>query len=126
MVYLPIKPKTRMLFYNGLKTVFDSQLYWYLAGAGDNPQELWPLVSPYQHWPIQSDSLTLNWANDVQYWGLQTGYNTQGVTLYDNYWSRYIESLYNKYSRRVTANFILNNIDLNSFSFDDKYVDLMK
>jgi hypothetical protein len=46
-------------------------------------------------------------------------YQQDGTTLYDNYWSRYIQSLYGKYSRRVNATFILNNIDLNEFSFDD-------
>ena len=117
--HLPIKPKTRMLFYNGLQTLDNNANFWFLSGAGDNPQEVWALVSPYQHWPIQQNSLTLNWANDVQYWGIQAGYNNRGVTLYDNYWSRYIESLYNKFSRRITASFVLNNIDLNEFSFDD-------
>ncbi len=117
--HLPIKPKTRMLFYNGLIDITNSQNYWYLQGAGTNPKTTWPLVSPYQHWPIQTDSLTLNWANDVQYWGTIPGYNNKGVTLYQNYWSRYIESLYNKFSRRVTAYFVLNNVDLNYFSFDD-------
>ena len=117
--HLPIKPKTRMLFYNGKQTINRQNDKWYLLGASNNPQAVWPLVSPYQDWPIQADSLTLNWANDVQYWGTVAGYNTRGVTLYDNYWSRYIESLYNKYARRVTAYFVLNNVDLNFFSFDD-------
>ena len=114
----PIKVKTRMLFYNGIQPfTHPSQNRWYLTG--DGAQTTYPLVSPYQEWPIQPQTLNLNWFNDVQYWGTITGYNNNGSTLYSDYWSRYISSLYNKYSRRVTAYFVLNNIDLNAFSFDD-------
>jgi hypothetical protein len=115
--HLPIKPKTRFMFYNGLQPV--NVHVWYLQGASPAGQNVYPLVSSYQSWPIQPGTLNLNWANDVQYWGTVAGYNANGSTLYNDYWSRYISFLYGKYSRRVTANFVLNNIDLNTFSFDD-------
>ena len=114
--HLPIKPKTRLLFYNGLQPASSN---WYLDGASPEQQTEYPLVSPYQEWPIQPQTLNLNWANDVQYWGTATGLNQNGSTLFSNYWSRYISFLYGKFSRRVTAYFVLNNIDLNTFSFDD-------
>lgn len=119
--HLPIKAKTRMLFYNGLKPFNDNpQDRWFLeTTTGSIELNEYPLVSPYQTWPIQQQTLNLNWANDVQYWGQLAGYNANGTTLYSEYWSRYISSLYNKYSRRVTAYFVLNNVDLNYFSFDD-------
>jgi len=119
--HLPIKPKTRMLFYNGLQPFTvpgNPHDGWYIQND-PTKRTVYPLVSPYEDWPITTTSLNLNFANDIQYWGTRIGYNDIGVTLYENYWSRYIASLYNKYSRRVTANFILNNIDLNTFSFDD-------
>ena len=120
----PIKTKTRLVFYNGLQPVGGpSSHYWNLndsvGNEGNDKWSYYPLVSPYQSWPITSDTLNLNWSNDIQYWGTLPGYNLNGSTLYDNYWSRYISSLYNKYARRVTAKFVLNNIDLNKFSFDD-------
>ena len=122
--HLPLKTKTRMLFYNGLQPFTHpinpgagDNNTWYLTG--DGAQTTYPLVTPYQEWPIQPQTLNLNWANDVQYWQQIAGYNDNGSTLYSDYWSRYISSLYNKYSRRVTAYFVLNNIDLNAFSFDD-------
>jgi hypothetical protein len=114
---LPIKPKTRFLFYNGLQPV--NVHVWYLEGATPAARDTYPLVSPYQEWPIQPQTLNLNWANDVQYWGQAPGLNGVGSTLYSDYWSRYLSFLYGKFSRRVTAYFILNNIDLNTFSFDD-------
>jgi len=115
--HLPIKPKTRLLFYNGLKTV---PQHWHLVNTDAITN--YPLVSQYEAWPITPASLNLGFSNDIQYWGddiVSANYNLNGTTLYDSYWSRYINSLYNKYSRRVTAYFVLNNIDLNTFSFDD-------
>ena len=120
--HLAIKARTRMLFYNGLQYINTIAHRWYLDGwtmSATDHFHYYPLVSPYQEWPITPTSLNLNFANDIQYWGAVPGYNDNGYTLYTEYWSRYIESLYNKYSRRVTANFVLNNIDLNNFSFDD-------
>ncbi len=120
--HLPLKVKTRMLFYNGKKDFVHPNNSggpadtWYIDNVSF---DIYPQVSPYQEWPIQPQTLNLNWANDIQYWGQIPGYNGNGSTLYSDYWSRYISSLYNKYSRRVTAYFVLNNIDLNAFSFDD-------
>ena len=116
--HLPIKTKTRLLFYNGLKSVTTHA--WRFQGAPGSPFNVYPQVSPYEVFPIQNQTLNLNWANDVKYWtNTPSVISTNGVTLYDNYWSRYINALYGKYSRRVTAYFVLNNIDLNEFSFDD-------
>ena len=121
----PIKTKTRLLFYNGKQTGYpDTALptadRWYLND--NNPISFWPLVSPYENWPVEQTSLNLNFSNDTRYYidpSPGTGYFTQGSTLFDEYWSRYISSLYNKYSRRLTAKFILNNVDLQDLTFDD-------
>ena len=116
-----IKTNSRFLFYNGLIDINDANAYWNIIGAQSALQN-YPLVSPYEHWPITADSLNLNWYNDTKYYlfpnpGAQ--YFDQGPTLFDEYWSRYINSLYNKFSRRVTAYFTLNNVDLQDLTFDD-------
>ena len=120
---LPIKPNTRFLFYNGLQDVEVTQDNWYLtAGASANAQNKWPLVSSYENWPVQQTSLNLNFSNDTRYYidpDPGTGYFDQGQTLFDSFWARYIDTLYNKFSRRVTANFILDSTDLQNLSFDD-------
>jgi len=121
---LSIKPKTRFLFYNGEKNITISQHQWYLNNDTGNSvlQTTWPLVSPYENWPIQPSSLNLNFSNDTRYYiqpSPGAGYFDQGSTLFDEYWSRYIASLYNKFSRRLTAKFILNNVDLQYLTFDD-------
>ena len=120
--YVPIKPKTRILFYNGKQTVTNAT--WYLNNDSGTSifQTNWPLVSPYENWPVQQTSLNLNFSNDTRYYispSPGTGYFDQGSTLFDAYWSRYISSLYNKFSRRLTAKFILNNVDLQDLTFDD-------
>ena len=122
--HLPIKSKTRLLFYNGLQDIEVSQDNWYLNGDDGSAtlQDQWPLVSSYENWPVQQASLNINFSNDTRYYldpSPGAGYFNQGSTLYNEYWSRYINSLYNKFSRRLTAYFTLNNVDLQYFSFDD-------
>ena len=121
---LAIKPKTRFLFYNGEQNITVNQHRWYLNNDTGNSvlQTTWPLVSPYENWPIQPGSLNLNFSNDTRYYiqpSPGAGYFDQGSTLFDEYWSRYIASLYNKFSRRLSAKFILNNVDLQYLTFDD-------
>ena len=121
---LPIKPKTRFLFYNGKIPITVSQHEWYLNNDSGTAvlQTNYPLVSSYENWPVQQTSLNLNFSNDTRYYinpNPGTGYFDQGSTLFDEYWSRYISSLYNKFSRRLTAKFILNNVDLQDLTFDD-------
>ncbi len=128
---LPIKPKSRFLFYNGLATINNSHSYWYMAGSngnqGNGSWSAYPLVSPYEFWPIQNSAtqstLNLNFANDTRYFmDPDPGASTYGLipnTLFDGFWARYVSSLYNKFSRRVTAYFTLNNVDLQTLTFDD-------
>ena len=129
-----IKAKTRLLFYNGKKTVPTSQAPWHMVdqlstdpNPGGTPPEYteWPLVTQYEHFPPLLNDLILTFNRDTAYWydGTTGGYNNveylNGVTLYTAYWQNYIEALYNKYSRRVTGTFVLNYDDLKDFTFDD-------
>ena len=133
---LPIKTKTRFLFYNGLIAINNSQSYWYLNSPGGvTQQQTYPLVSPYEYWPVVNvafdpgppivdavNTLNLNFANDTRYFMDPvpgTGYGETPNTLFEIFWARYISSLYNKFSRRITAYFTLNNVDLQTMSFDD-------
>ena len=115
---VPIKPKTRFLFYNGLQAVTGNNERWELGTS--TKLDTYPLVSYSSEWPMTSTGQILNWNLDVNYWGdTVTGYPNEGQSLYQVYWSAYINSLYGRFARRVTAYFILNNTDLQKFSFDD-------
>jgi len=114
---LPIKAKTRLLYYNGLQTASRD---WRLEGSTSSIG-LYPLVSNSSVWPMSNSGKVLNWFNDVGYWGGSvTGFpRNLGASMYNEYWNSYITSLYNKDARRVTATFILDDQDLRNFSFDD-------
>ena len=126
---LPIKPKTRFLFYNGMVTTSGTTWYFKTSGTTQIAMVTYPLVSPYEYWPIQNvvgpppvNTLNLNFANDTRYYMDPTpdqAYSQIPNTLFDIFWGRYIESLYNKFNRRITAYFTLNNVDLQEFTFDD-------
>ena len=120
-LHLPIKPKTRFLFYNGTQLVETNSSRWYLEGASPERQERFPLVSYSSEWPMTQTGTVLNWNVDIGYWGnVVSGFPSRlGQSMYDLYWSGYINSLYNKNARRVTGTFILNSVDLQDFSFDD-------
>lgn len=124
--HLPIKCKSRFLFYNGMQSVGTTSYHWHLEGVTGH-FTTYPLVSYSSVWPLSSSGTILNWRNDVGYWG-NVDTNGDGVidypaqggsSLYDRYWGGYINSLYSSFARRLTANFVLNNIDLQNFSFDD-------
>jgi hypothetical protein len=120
--HLPIKPKTRFLFYNGLEEILTNSSHWHMEGAEPTALDYYPLASYYNEWPMTVDSQVLNWNVDVPYWGTNVGGYNGLITqrdLYNTYWSGYINSLYDKNARRVTAYFTLNNVDLQTFSFDD-------
>ena len=126
---LPIKPKTRFLFYNGMVTTSGTTWYFKTSGTSQLAMVTYPLVSPYEYWPIQNvvgpppiNTLNLNFANDTRYYMDPTpdaAYTETPNTLFEIFWGRYIESLYNKFNRRITAYFTLNNVDLQEFTFDD-------
>ena len=126
---LPIKPKTRFLFYNGMVTTGGTTWYFKTTGTTQIAMVTYPLVSPYEYWPIQNvvgpppvNTLNLNFANDTRYYmdpAPSATYNEIPNTLFEIFWARYISSLYNKFSKRITAYFTLNNVDLQTFTFDD-------
>ena len=118
--HLPIKPKTRLVYYNGLQDIPNNQS-WRLQGGVNSPYDVYPLISYSNVWPLANNGQILNWFNDIGYWGdTVTGYPPQaGSSLYNTYWAGYISSLYDKDARRLTATFILNNEDLQDFTFDD-------
>ena len=116
----PIKPVTRILFYNGLQPT--SATWYFTDGTTVHSYTQYPAVN-YQegHPPLLLTGLNLNWQKWFAYYGgTVPGWDEYaGSSLFERYWSTYIESLYNKFARRVTCNVILNSVDLQDFSFDD-------
>ena len=114
----PINPITRLLFYNGLQPT--DNITWYTTDGVTGTSHLdYPMVSFYQVFPNTTNSLNLNWQ-------AETGYIEHGAhqplispSVYEVYWSQYIDSLYSKWGRRVTLYIEMSSEDLREFSFDD-------
>ena len=120
----PIVTGPRLAFYDGIKTTGSVGAYndtWYVEadGGGTTGFTSFPMISPYNAFPVVADTLDFNWQREEGY--IQFGLHDAnvGASIYDTYWSNYIESLYDKWARRVTAYFVLNSQDLQDFSYDD-------
>ena len=119
--FLPIKAKTRWLFYNGLQQL-PANTQWYFDGQSQGAgEDYWPLVSNSSVWPMTANGTVLNWFNDIGYWGTDVpSYPTQlGQTIYETYWRNNIINTYDKYARRLTATFVLDSTDLIDLQFSD-------
>lgn len=120
--FLPIKAKTRFLFYNGTKvtTVPGTPKEWYFKDD-NNGIPYYPVVSPISGQaigvPNPADTI-LQWFKDVTYYTPTTTTQWEGQSMYDIYWSEYIQYLYASFARKVTAYFKLNYLDINRFTFD--------
>jgi hypothetical protein len=127
-----IKAVTRLLFYNGLITQTkqtawpsNNQEWWMLDDAANpQPQTQYPRVTM---WSVfegpaapPANALNLSWQIERGYANPYPNYNfLAGNSVYTIYWDAYISSIYNKYARKVTLYVILDNVDLNNFTFDD-------
>lgn len=130
VLYKPVVPNTRLLFYNGLvdpgNISGDVTPSWYMIDEGGTAKEIinqYPKVSPYSTDEIGLGTIDLNWQRESGYFYDDANYpddtTTYGKTVYDLYWSDYITSIYSKWGRKITAYFILDSTDLVEFSFDD-------
>ena len=122
--HLPLKANTRILFYNGIQS-FNGNVsfnHWHFTdGVIVHQYDTWPLVTPYEDWPLTENSLHLNFNKDVAYFGTNVpGIDgSLGISLFDEYWAPYISELYNRFGRKLTAHFILDNYDLQNLTFND-------
>ena len=116
--HLPIRQNRHFLFYNGLKDT--DSVNWYIQGDTlGNPHTDYPMVSFYEDFPNSSTSLNLNWQKETGYIDHNINDGLLGQSVYDEYWNDYINSLYDGFARKVTAYFILDDIDLLDFTFND-------
>jgi hypothetical protein len=126
----PIKPVTRLLFYNGLITQSGTDDFgvtmgdWYLESGSPQAQDQFPMISYWQYFdPITGPSentLNLNWQIERGYANDFASVNfTAGIGMFDQFWAQYISDIYNKFARKVTCHVVLEPVDILTFSFDD-------
>lgn len=124
--HVPIAPQTRLLFYNGILPTGDSpnqgDRRWFFyddVAASAIQYEDYPMVSYFEAFPPQAGGLNLNWQVETGYLKFGIFNGLIGTSVYDRYWAQYIDSLYDRFARRVTVYVKLSSIDLQDFSFDD-------
>ena len=115
--HLPLRSNNRLLFYNGVKDT--DGIDWYIEFDTNSPYNFYPMVSFYEEFPNNSNTLNLNWQKENGYIDSNINDGLLGVDVYTKYWSSYINSIYNGFARKFTAHFVLDSTDLNDFSFDD-------
>lgn len=120
----PVVSQDRLSFYNGIKNTVTPPFTtdnWFIEADGGSTTGFttYPMVSSYSDFPVVSGTLDLNWQREVGFIKFDKHDVNVGSSVYDLYWSQYIQSLYDKWARRVTAYFVLNSQDLVDFSFDD-------
>ena len=119
----PIQPKPRIFFYNGLQ---DNPINWYLntslsPGATGQAQSKYPLVSNYQSFPPDTFTLDLTFESKRPLWSPASTYTGQtGVNLYTNYWSDYIDWIYDPYNRIKTVMMRLDSYQIETIRFNDR------
>lgn len=118
----PIKPKPRILYYNGLKNINASR--WYLEDINLNPPEAKsnvPVVSFSNQMPQGGpNNRNLLFERETNWAGAPSPYHPiTGQDLYGLYWSKYYSLIYGKDTRRVTAYFVLDTTDILNFKYND-------
>lgn len=122
--FLPIDSKFRFGFYNGIKstgTVAAREDTWYIEDDFGSTTGFtdYPMISPYNEFPLSASTIDFNWQREPGFIQFDLHDENIGSSMYDVYWSSYINSLYDRWARRVTGYFVLNAEDLINFSFDD-------
>ena len=113
---LPMKIKPRLLFWNGLAAQGANEDWYYTDGTTVvHNTTNYPRFTPYSVFPTTSATINLNWFRETPYF---VGPN-DGKSVYEEYWNLYIQELYSKDARVMTAYFNLDSQDMRILSFDD-------
>ena len=122
----PIQVKPRLCFYNS-DSLIEAPETWYMmdgvgSGATGQPQTTYPITSSFDRFPFTSTAFDLSWTNVRQFWveNTTTGAGRTNITAYNSYWGTWFDSIFNPYSRILTATFALDSNDFRNLRFNDK------
>jgi hypothetical protein len=120
----PIVPIPRCVHYNGLQS---NPIPWYLnngvsGGGTGQTQNTYPLVSNYSSWPPdQFETVNLNFLSKQALWSSASTYIGQtSRDLYTDYWSEYVDWIYDPFNRKVKLTLRIDPADVLGFSFNDR------
>lgn len=119
----PIQPKLRLVYYNGPQNVPNLNQWWLQADFGTpNAQTVFPLMSEYSTWPVNSSTFDLAWENEPPLYDTETSGLSKARTTFDQfnvYWKTWYDVSFDPYSRIVEANFVLDWSDIINLKFND-------
>jgi hypothetical protein len=121
--HIPMRPKLRLLFWNGIATIPVSSRWYYTDGTTTfNSSQAplnngYPRMTPYSEFPTTANTLNLNWFREIPLF--PNGEALLGESVYERYWNQYVQELYSPLARVFTGYFNLDSNDLRTISFDD-------
>lgn len=119
----PIQPKLRLVYYNGVQIVPGGNQWWLQADfGGPNAQTVFPLMSQYSTWPVNSSTFDLSWENEAPLYNTEISGLPTGRTTFDQfnvYWKTWYDVSFDPYSRIVEANFVLDWSDVINIKFNN-------
>lgn len=112
----PLKVLNSFVFYNGLKS---TNINWYmLDGTNAVSFNEYPLISPY--YETENDFFSFLWGEEITYFNIDRFNNFRPeLNIFNVYWSEYISSLYNKFSRKVSLTVMLEPDVISYIEFKD-------
>ena len=133
LLHNPVKAGTRIFWYDGLITTgitATNDDTWYLTDDGGigSGFATFPMISQFSEWGdynsswgigLDTQTRDISWQRENTYIKGDLANPNLGNSVYDEYWSRYTNLLYDPYSRRITMYLKLDKFDLINFSFDD-------
>ena len=126
--HVPMRPKPRLLFWNGIAPIDAAEEWWYeglndlgvLTKYSSDAAPLnggYPRATPYSAFPTTSTTLNLNWFREAPLF--PNGEALLGESVYERYWNQYVQELYSPLSRVLSGYFNLDSQDLRTISFND-------
>ena len=107
----PIVAQPRLLYWNGMASTDGTSYYVEIAPGVTEELTTYPRMSYISEFPGTQDSLNLSWLSAPGRW-IGDPQTDLGIDVYTKYWEEFIESTYSPQARKLTANFILDSIDL--------------
>lgn len=120
--YEPINPNNRLLFWNGWAEYEDYNKVWYVKKEDTTlvSQSYTPKVSSFfgsvSNIAFNYCDIDLNWQREIEQ---ILSPSIVGYSAYDLFWSKYVDFIYDKWSRKISAYFVLDSNDLANWDFNN-------
>jgi hypothetical protein len=113
----PLSHNIRLLYYGGLKNSGNPWTYTGLL-SGTTSETQYPYIGHIDDPNVPTIDLNFDYPKEVYYTFLMAYFTNNN--MYNKYYSQFINEITDKDSKLITCNVILDEIDVNNFSFRNK------